>query len=356
MWTTGGWRNQGYTGGSGVSPLQGHRGVIGPWVVVALVVLLGVAALVVDVGRLTVAAQRAQDVADSAALAGACKLPYFQEARDTAAITVAANNSEGAGLQVQCDDSDLVCYDSSEDLPGYGTLGPWAQALRVSTHVQVQYSFARIVGIESGTATRSATVIRAPAAGLPICTMWIAHDTPLAYGQQQQLLMADGPHYAGIPGSFGFVQPPTGCTASFFDLLQGYNLTRQDTESSFVGVGDTLYAETGLMVGQWSKALKQDQGKARLEQGTSGEWASDTFTDYHADNPRIMLVPMVSYLGGTGSNAAFRIEKFGAFWLESVNQGQKKIWGRFIQYDFPGGDPDGTAINESGVFATALVN
>jgi len=51
MWTTGGWRNQGYAGGSGVSPLQGHRGVIGPWVVVALVVLLGVAALVVDVGR-----------------------------------------------------------------------------------------------------------------------------------------------------------------------------------------------------------------------------------------------------------------------------------------------------------------
>lgn len=343
MWMTGGRSNKGW-----------HHGVAGPWVVVALVALLGAAALVIDIGRLVVAAQRAQDMADSAALAGGCKLPSAQEARDATADTILANNSEGTGFQVQCDASDITCYGSSEEVPGYGTLGPWAQAICVSTHVPVEYSFARIVGVEGGTATRSATVIRAPVGGLPICTMWIAEGTSLT-GDSQQLLMADGPHYAGVPGSFGFLQPPTGCTASFFDLLQGYNLTSPQIEDSFVGIGDTVYAETGEMVGQWKRALKQDQGRSRLEQGTSGKWASDTFTDYHNDNPRIMLIPLVSFIGGTGSNASFKIEKFGAFWLEDVNQGQKEIWGRFIQYDFPGGDPNGTAINEGSVFATALV-
>ncbi|TEU12945.1 MAG: hypothetical protein E3J25_06530, partial [Anaerolineales bacterium] len=226
MWTTGSRGNKGW-----------HRGVAGPWVVVALMTLLGMAALVIDVGRLIVAAQRAQDVADSAALAGACELPYAQEARDVAGDTILANNSEGIGFQVQCDASDIIYCSPSEDLPGYGTLGPWAHGLCVSTHVPVEFGFARIVGVESGTATRSATVLRAPVAGVPICPMWIAENTPLAYEQPQQLLMADGPHYAGIPGSFGFVQSPTGCTAAFFDLLQGYDLTTQDVESSLVGIG-----------------------------------------------------------------------------------------------------------------------
>jgi hypothetical protein len=344
MWTTGDRGNKGR-----------QRGLIGPWVAMALVVLVGAAALSIDIGRLVMAAQRAQDMADGAALAGGSKLPSAQEARDVTADTISANNSEGAGFQVQCEASDITCYGPSEEVPGYGTLGPWAQAICVSTHAPVQYSFARIVGLEGATATRSATVVRAPVAGLPICTMGIAEDTPLAYGERQQLLMGDGPEFADVPGSFGFLQSPTGCTASFFDLLQGYDLTTQDIESAFVGIGDTLYAETGLMVGQWMQALEQNQGLSRLEQGTSGKWANDTFEDYHNDNPRIMLVPMVRYLGGTGSNAAFEIVRFGAFWLEDVNQGQKEIWGRFIQYDFPGSDPNGSAITEGGVFATALV-
>lgn len=321
---------------------------------VALAALLGVAALVMDVGRLILAAQRAQNVADSAALAAGGNLPYEQEARATATATVQANNS-GAGWQVQCEDSDIVFYDSGDTVPGYEELGPWACGMEVTTHVPIQYTFARLVGIEGGTANRLATVVRGPVGGLPIATMWIADTHDLQYDVRQQLLMADGPHYAGVPGSFGFIQSPAGCTASFFDLLQGYNVTIEDIESSFVETGDSVYAETGEMVGQWRKALEQDQGRARLERGTTGKWANDTFTDYHADNPRIMLIPLVSYIGGTGANAEFQIQDFGAFWLEEVNQGQREIWGRFIQYDFPGGELDAAAIRESGIFTTKLV-
>jgi hypothetical protein len=331
-------------------------GVAGMWTMVALAAFLGVAALVMDVGRLILAAQRAQNVADSAALAAGGNLPYELAARATAATTVQANNS-GAGWQVQCEDSDIVFYDAGDTVPGYEELGLWACGMEVTTHVPIQYTFARLVGIEGGTANRLATVVRGPVRGVPIATMWIADTDDLEYGVRQQLLMADGPHYAGIPGSFGFLQSPEGCTASFFDLLQGYNLTRDDIESSFVDIGDSVYAETGEMVGHWRKALEQDLGRARLERCTTGKWANDTWVDwqFHADNPRIMLIPLVTYVGGTGANAEFRIEKFGAFWIEEVNQGQRKIWGRFLQYDLPGGDLDVAAIRESGIFATKLV-
>ncbi len=334
-----------------------RSGVASAWVVTALVALLGAAALVVDLGRLVLAAQRCQDVADSAALAAARELPSGTSARTAALKMVAANNSEGCGWPVQCEDSDLQFFPpGSSPVSGEPALGPYAHALRVTVHAQVDYSFARILGIRGATAQRSATVLRAPVEGVPIATMWIAHGTDLSYGQRQQMLMADGPHYAGIPGSFGFLESPPGCTADWFSLLQGYGLSVQDVETSFVKIGDSLFAKTGVDVGHLRRALKQDQGNARLERGTSGEFAGDTFTDYDAENPRIMLVPLVSYVGGTGAGAEFRIEKFGAFWLEEVTTGHPNgIWGRFIEYDMPGGDPNSSLTTSSGVFATKLV-
>ena len=343
-----------------VPAASGRRGVVGPWAVTGLVVLLGVSGLVIDVGRLCIAAQRAQDVADSAALAAACELPYEQPAGDAALSTVSANNSTiSAALQATCaeDSGDLVYYGPGESMEGVGVLGPWACGMKVTTHVPVEYSLARIVGVQGTVATRSASVLRAPVGGLPIATMWLSQETPFNYGDVQQLLMADGPHYAGVPGSFGFLQAPAGCTATAFELLRGYNLTEEQIQSSFVSVGDTIYASTGVDVGSISNALDAHQGMARLERGLdpSGKWANDVFDNYHNDNPRIMLIPLVSYLGGEGSNAAFRIEKFGAFWLEEVKPSQKWIKGMFIRYDMPGGEPDPSLIKHQGIFATQLV-
>jgi hypothetical protein len=68
-----------------------------------------------------------------------------------------------------------------------------------------------------------------------------------------------------------------------------------------------------------------------------------------------MLIPMVTYLGGDGSGAEFRIERFGAFWLEDVQGGQKIVTGRFIEYDLPGGDPNNGAQFDDRVFATKML-
>jgi hypothetical protein len=331
-----------------------RAGVVGVWVVVAFVALAGAAAMSFDLGRLALAAQRSQDVADAAAFAAAPKLPYESDARAAALAVANANNTESSALPTHCTDSDLTFVGPNGTVSGT-TLGPYAHALEVKVHTDVDYSFARLFGLVDETITRSATVVRAPIEGVPIATMWIAHETPLNYGDQINLMMASGPHYAGIPGSFGFLQEPPGCTTDWLSLLQGYGLTTQDIESSFVSFGDSVYAKTGVTIGNVKKALVSDGGVSRMERGTTGDFAYDTFNSYDAANPRIMLVPMVSYVGDTGSNAEFKIEKFGAFWLEGFNQGQKEVWGRFIEYDMPGGDPNSQLTSNTGVFASKLM-
>ena len=334
-----------------------RAGVAGAWVAVAFVALAGSAALVIDLGSLTIAAQRCQDVADAAALAAGTGLPYEATARQKALATVGANNSEGGGWPVVCEPADCRYYVGPGTTADGVELGPWSHAMRVTVHAPVRYTFARILGVEGATAVRSATVLRAPSNGIPLCTMWIAHNTPLNYGQQMNLLMASGPHCAGIPGSFGFLQSPPGCTASSFKLLQAYGLTLQDIETSFVTFGDSVWADTGVDVGSFRKAFESDQGRARLERAAANpEWADDTWDGhYEKDNPRILLIPLVTYVGGTGANAQFHIEQFGAFWLESVQGGQKTITGRFIEYDLPGGDANSSLTSSGGIWATKLV-
>jgi Flp pilus assembly protein TadG len=131
---------------SSLSELRNRRGVAGTWVSVALITLLGMAALVVDVGKLTIAAQRAQDVADSAALAGATRLPNTDAARATALRTVMSNNTEGAGMTSYCSSEDVSFYNPTDAIPDYGDLGPWSYAMTVTARVPVEYGFARVVG------------------------------------------------------------------------------------------------------------------------------------------------------------------------------------------------------------------
>jgi len=344
-----------------------RSGLAGVWVAVALVALAGSAALVIDLGSLVVAAQRCQDVADSAALAAGTKLPYEQVSRTSAVVTAAANNTEG-GWPVVCRPEDCEHFSGPGVTVDGIELGPYADLMRVRVRAPVHYTFGRILGIGGATAVRSASVLRAPVNGIPLCPMWIAANTDIGDDLPPDerpiisLLMADGPHCADIPGSFGFLQSPPGCTATGFELLQADDLTREDIETSFVyradedagTPGSTLWADTGVDVGSFRKALERDQGHARLERAEAG-WPNDPWWAPKPDNPRIMLIPMVNYLGGTGSNASFEIVRFAAFWLVEVHGGQKIIDGRFIWYDLPGGDPNSTLEQDSGIYATKLV-
>jgi len=336
-----------------------ERGVVMVWVVVALIALLGIAALTVDVGQLAIAAQVAQDVADAAALGAGLELPEYSTAQSVALSLVAVNNESLGGFTASCspDDGDVTFWGANETIPDFGLLGSYAWGMRVTAHVPVDYVFAPVLGLEGATISRSCTVVRMPVGGVPICPMWISYETDYQYGEEQQLLMADGPHYANIPGSFGWLEPPSGDTNLFLDLLRGYQIPYEDMVANYVSVDDVITARTGVAIGHWAPALKTSpDGLARLDRALQEPWAGDTFDSFHDDNPRIIIVPMCEYLGGTGTGAQFQIRAFGAFWLESVNTtGQpRSITGRFIQYHIPGSAGDALS-PETGLWTVKMV-
>ena len=79
--------------------LKTQRGATLVLVVFALPALLGVAALALDIGMMEWARQRAQNVADAAALAGGQSMATAAGASAAAAQVVSANNADGSAFQ-----------------------------------------------------------------------------------------------------------------------------------------------------------------------------------------------------------------------------------------------------------------
>jgi len=129
-------------------------------VMVALVCLLGVAAVTVDVGQSMMVASRAQHIADACALAGA----GGPIATDTAGVnlrvqqTLDANN-HGA-MPASWNPAELVTYGGGQSVPGYGAIGPSDEALTVRVRITSPYTFARVFGMTSQVIERRATALR----------------------------------------------------------------------------------------------------------------------------------------------------------------------------------------------------
>lgn len=340
-----------------MSRLQNRKGYAALLVAGGLATILGVAALSVDVGRIIMAAQRAQDVADAAAFAGGSCLRDPAIAISSAQQTVAANNLANQGVPLTCTyipnstNSDIRYFPSQSWVPGYGELGWYAKAIQVTTHTTVPYTFGRALGLISKDITRRATAVRAPVAGCPIVPIWISHPTPYNYGEYQNILMAGAPHYAGIPGNFGWLSLPPEVSETWAYVLAGYPLSDADLEASFRDVGDLVYGYPGLSVGQWVGGLEE-----RITRASQPPWVGETWDNCTEHNPRILIIPLVSYVSGEGSGATFRIEKFGAFWLERANASgnPKSIDGRFIRYTLPGAGIE-PLFDDVGLFSYRLV-
>jgi len=309
------------------------RGVALGWVCVALVGLIGLVGMAFDVGTLEVAAQRCQEVADGAALGAATQLPT--SAVTPTAIAIAdANKTEGHGWPVGLAAGDVKVYGPGASL-GETTLPMDANAVEVTVRGPVRFGFIRLLGLQTATARRTAIAMRGVnAEGFPFIPLWIDHttadDARWAPGTTN-ILMADGPSYEDIPGSFGFLDP--GSNSMFRTLLSGGALTEAQLNECVYNIDDTVTAITGKRVGHWT----QDLG-ARITAGSTGIYADDTAASYDPGNPRVIITALVTYTGGTGDGATFVIDGFVAFFLEDLVNvtGDKAIQARFLDYYIPG--------------------
>ncbi len=149
-----------------MQPVIDRKGVAGAWMIVAILALIGMAALVIDIGRMTVAAQHLQNVVDGAALAGAKKLPDRDVAQAALGGMVQVNNQETPAWPVGITpQQDVQFFGEGVVVQGYGILGPNEEAVEVTGHVVVDYVFGRIFGLQTATVTRSATALASGSRG-----------------------------------------------------------------------------------------------------------------------------------------------------------------------------------------------
>jgi hypothetical protein len=152
-----------------------ERGTVAITVALALTVLLGFAALVVDVGLNWAARTEAQTAADSAALAGAARLPdgpvvAMQAVRDYLDANVAglADAPSDPNWPVNGSESDgeVVCWTLPAAPPRPGAGCPaGSNALQVITPpIEVQYAFAGVLGASGNTVKALAAAGAGPAA------------------------------------------------------------------------------------------------------------------------------------------------------------------------------------------------
>jgi hypothetical protein len=234
---------------------------------------------------------------------------------------------------------DVDFYAGGATLPQGYTLGPQQEAVVVTIEVPVHHSFARIIGVEETIVTRRAAAIRnnGYSGGTPIAPMWVDESTDWQYGMSQDLHEWDGKkgNAGRVPGNFGWLEPETSRN-DFIELLRGYNVDPALKEANSVSIGDIVEGLPGQRAGQWDKALG-DWSEGRLDRATWEPWDVGTFENHRTDDPRLMIIPIVSYQGGSGSNAEFEVVDIGVWWLEEVEKkgNDKIVRGRFIDYYDP---------------------
>jgi Flp pilus assembly protein TadG len=358
------------------------RGGVLVYVTLALLALLGMAAFAIDVTRVHLAAQRAQNVADACAYAGGALLPDAAAAKDKALTTAIANNDAQPIWSATVGQSDVTYYGpgSTINRPDGSlitTLGSGSTALYVQAHCRVNFSLASLFGVDSSTPTRFAVVIRGPAKGVYALPIWISRDSEgLVPGGEPVNLVerdaafdtnGDGVPDSLAPGSFGFLDMSVPGQDWFSQLLSGWNVADACSEAAYIELGTTVNAYTGMNVGQWTQPLKCEtgalKGTARLERAKNdARWSQETYSpdnpeSYSSDNPCIILVPIVDWLGGTGSNAEYHVVGFAEMWvLDVVNtDGGKGIKVQFMSWHYSTGGGEIDPGSENGVFVVRLI-
>jgi Putative Flp pilus-assembly TadE/G-like len=168
-----------------------ERGSVAITVTLAMTVLLGFAALVVDVGLSWAARASAQTAADSAALAGAAELLAGGPAAAVGAVRDYLNDNVNGLADQPTDpnwpfntnegDGEIVCWTLPDGPPGPGANCPdGSNALQLITPpIEVNYAFAPVLGASSNSVKAMAAAAAGPAAPNN-CVLCLLTDSPNA--------------------------------------------------------------------------------------------------------------------------------------------------------------------------------
>lgn len=266
--------------------LTDESGAVSIIVAAAMVVLLGCAAVAIDIGRLQVERAELQNGADAAALAVA------QSCAMTPCTTTATKNAAAALASTYAD------ANAGDGASTTGTTFPTTTSVRIATTVEdaatgsgsLATVFAPVLGIDAMTAGTTATASwGSPAAGPAALALAFAPCVFRLDGAVQVISMhgdsggtacqTTSPSGQLLPGGFGWLNDPVGTCTTRVDIA-----TRAPVSSS---TGVSLPPGCGAQL-------------SRLA-GTT------------------VLLPVYSDLGGTGAGGWYTIRGFAAFQVLGYN-------------------------------------
>lgn len=343
--------------------------------------LLGVAALALDLGLIYIAKQRVQGVCDAAALAGARRMSSYGSIEATlASATQAANNCTKANNGVS-EKWDVLSPETNQ--PGIKVSFPtqittadgqtiqvaYGQALRVDGYMDVNLIFPSFIGRSLSKVPASSTVLREKAKTLatdlfvPLAaseTTIFGNETypPAAFGQRIAMKVGKWQDCWIGPGNFGTVVLP-GCERGAAAIYIG--LTGQQAPITIqLDQQLTIETEPGNMSGPVAQGLTD-----RLNKETDPRFAPtlenevawhnwfdsyDPRTGLYASTWRLAIVPIIEDVPGKTGRTDVTVVGFAGFFLESLSEDSTSttVYGRFIQgmkcgeritWVFPNGSP-----------------
>ena len=304
-----------------------QRGAAFILVAAGMAVLLGFAALVTDIGMLVLHKQRLSNAVDAAALAGAAELPANPFlARDIAENYALLNGCTSDPPQISAHKS---CPDAK---------------ITVTATKQVEFTFARALGINTGTVSAQASAAVAAissfqgAAPLSIPNQDFTFNTRYILKQGSN---SPDPSPLG-PGTYGALSlGGSGASKYESNLKYGYD--------GKLTVGDEIDTETGNMSNPTKRAIDW-----RISQCEHSPACSPAC--YEPGCPKILIIPVYEPVNiEDGQVKRIKIAGFAAFLVERVTgQGNENyIEGYFIRLAVDGDSVSGAI--DCGVKGVKLV-
>ena len=268
----------------------------------ALVIMLGMTAMVVDIGALALEKTRLQSACDAAALAAAWQLPDAFSARQMARDYLEMNN-----------------VNTSEAIISFNTDNT---KVFVKASRNIDFRFARVLGINHGVATAKAAAMYGSIKGMTGVVPFGIPDQELAFGEEYQLKAGSHDDYG--PGNYGpLALELRGASSYLNNLKYGYD--------GILSVGDWVETEPGNMSGPTFDGVTY-----RLNSCTHTPECS--INSYHSKCPTVMIVPIYEPASLSGRTKV-KIVGFGAFLLKGVSGkgNNSKVTGYFLEIVPPDG-------------------
>lgn len=299
-----------------------QKGATAVLVCLAIVALIGMAALAIDVGMLFATRIKLANAADASVLAGVRELP----ANPLKAVDVASQYS----LLNDLETGEAIFQVSTDKRTISG------QASRT-----MDLFFARVLGFDKRQLSVSAVARISPMSGCYGVVPFGVADNNYTFGDVQVLKYGATFDNPLPPGQYAPIElGGNGASTYTYNISHGYN--------GLIKVGDVIPVETGNMVGPTRQGV-QDRVNGCHHSPPC------TINGYHEGCSRILIVPLGYNSPEPGSNGKFTVTGFAAFLITDApnNGGQGEVTGTFIRYVAPGVSTGGA--DDRGTYVAELV-